>query len=100
MPSETRTQNPAKDNGHAQPTVPTATASATAVPLPPDVAAAVDHVHEQFRQLREQLSGVIVGQDEVSEQLLVAAVVPRPLYSAGHAGTCQNHAGLDDGIAD
>lgn len=37
-----------------------------------DVAAAVDRIHDQFQQLREQLSGIIVGQEEVSEQLLIA----------------------------
>lgn len=37
-----------------------------------DVAEAVDAMHEQFLQLRRQLAGVIVGQDEVAEQLLIA----------------------------
>ena len=37
-----------------------------------DVAEAVDRIHEQFNALREQLAGVIVGQTEVSEQLLIA----------------------------
>ncbi len=37
-----------------------------------DVAEAVDRMHEQFAKLREQLGGVIVGQEEVSEQLLIA----------------------------
>ena len=39
---------------------------------PVDVAAAVDRMHEQFNLLRQQLGGVIVGQSEVSEQLLIA----------------------------
>jgi MoxR-like ATPase len=43
---------------------------ATGTP-PVDVAAAVDRIHEQFGQLREQLGGVIVGQTDVSEQLLI-----------------------------
>lgn len=37
-----------------------------------DVAEAVDGMYEQFKQLRQQLAGVIVGQDEVAEQLLIA----------------------------
>lgn len=37
-----------------------------------EVAAAVDRMHEQFTELRRQIAGVIVGQDEVSEQLLIA----------------------------
>ena len=37
-----------------------------------DVAEAVDAMHEQFLELRRQLAGVIVGQDEVAEQLLIA----------------------------
>jgi MoxR-like ATPase len=37
-----------------------------------DVAEAVDAMHEQFVELRRQLAGVIVGQDEVAEQLLIA----------------------------
>lgn len=49
-----------QDNGHA--------AGGTA---PPDVAQSVDRMHEQFSALREQLSGVIVGQEAVSEQLLI-----------------------------
>ena len=37
-----------------------------------DVAEAVDGMHGLFKELREQLAGVIVGQDEVAEQLLIA----------------------------
>ena len=37
-----------------------------------DVAEAIDAMHEQFLELRRQLAGVIVGQDEVAEQLLIA----------------------------
>ncbi|MEZ6088353.1 MAG: MoxR family ATPase [Pirellulaceae bacterium] len=36
-----------------------------------DVAAAVDRLHDQFKELRKQLSGVIVGQHAVAEQLLI-----------------------------
>ena len=36
-----------------------------------DVANAVDKLHEQFQELRRQLGGVIVGLDEVSEQLMI-----------------------------
>lgn len=36
-----------------------------------DIADAVDRLHEQLEQLREQLAGVIVGQHEVSEQLMI-----------------------------
>ncbi len=39
---------------------------------PADVAAAVDELYEQFTELRKQLGGVIVGQNEVIEQLLIA----------------------------
>ncbi len=38
---------------------------------PVDVAQAVDQLHRQLTTLREQLSGIIVGQHEVSEQLLI-----------------------------
>lgn len=38
---------------------------------PVDVAAAVDQLHDQLKELREQLSGVIVGQHVVAEQLLI-----------------------------
>ena len=37
-----------------------------------DVAAEIDSLHEHIAAIREQLSGVIVGQQDVSEQLLVA----------------------------
>ena len=37
-----------------------------------DVAQAVDQLHQQLKTLREQLAGIIVGQNEVSEQLLIA----------------------------
>ena len=36
-----------------------------------NVAEALDQMHDKFAQLREQLAGVIVGQQEVSEQLLI-----------------------------
>ena len=36
-----------------------------------DVAGAIDRLHDQLVLLREQLGGVIVGQHEVSEQLLI-----------------------------
>lgn len=39
---------------------------------PQEVAAAVDRLAEHFTELRRQLSGVIVGQHEVAEQLLIA----------------------------
>jgi MoxR-like ATPase len=38
---------------------------------PADVAGAVDRLHEHYQDLRRQLSGVIVGQEDVSEQLLI-----------------------------
>lgn len=38
---------------------------------PIDVAQAVDQLHEKMTELREQLAGVIVGQHEVAEQLLI-----------------------------
>ncbi len=37
-----------------------------------DVVGAVDRLHEHYQDLRRQLSGVIVGQEDVSEQLLIA----------------------------
>ena len=37
-----------------------------------DVADLIDRMHEQFEELRRQLGGIIVGQNEVSEQLLIA----------------------------
>ena len=38
---------------------------------PVDVAKAIDGLHQQIERLREQLAGVIVGQHDVSEQLLI-----------------------------
>ncbi len=38
---------------------------------PVDVAMAVDQLHDQMKELRAQLSGVIVGQHAVAEQLLI-----------------------------
>ena len=55
------TGNP-KENGHAKSDIATSA----------DVAEAVDRMHEKFAELRTQLAGVIVGQEEVSEQLLIA----------------------------
>lgn len=61
--SNTAESDRASGNGHAnKPLIETSK----------DVAEAVDRVHEQFNALRQQLKGVIVGQDEVSEQLLIA----------------------------
>lgn len=37
-----------------------------------DAAVLIDRMHEQFLELRRQLGGVIVGQADVSEQLLIA----------------------------
>lgn len=57
------TERPGNENGHAKaPTIESAR----------DVAEAVDRMQDQFTELRRQLAGVIVGQDEVSEQLLIA----------------------------
>lgn len=36
-----------------------------------EIADAVDRMHEQYKVLRQQLSGIIVGMDEVSEQLMI-----------------------------
>jgi MoxR-like ATPase len=36
-----------------------------------EVADAVDRMHEQYKVLRQQLAGIIVGLDEVSEQLMI-----------------------------
>jgi MoxR-like ATPase len=55
------TGNP-KENGRAKSDIATSA----------DVAQAVDRMHEKFAELRTQLAGVIVGQEEVSEQLLIA----------------------------
>lgn len=62
-PSTMPAGNP-KDNGHARETDPIATGV--------DVADAVDRMHDKFSELRTQLAGVIVGQEDVSEQLLIA----------------------------
>lgn len=51
-----------KGNGHARSDLATSA----------DVAEAVDRMHEKFAELRTQLAGVIVGQEDVSEQLLIA----------------------------
>lgn len=61
--SETAPVGRVGDNGHSKTPV---------IETSKDVAEAVDRVHEQFNALREQLKGVIVGQDDVSEQLLIA----------------------------
>jgi MoxR-like ATPase len=45
--------------------------SAASTDLSRDVAEAIDRLHQQVAQLREQLGGVIVGQEAVSEQLLI-----------------------------
>jgi MoxR-like ATPase len=37
----------------------------------PNVAEAVDRLHQQVTELRRQLAGIIVGQDDVAEQLLI-----------------------------
>ena len=47
------------ENGHAQ------------IVSERDVAEAVDRLAEQYQTLREQLAGVIVGLDDVSEQLMI-----------------------------
>jgi MoxR-like ATPase len=41
---------------------------------PMDVAAAVDLLHDHVKELRTQLSGVIVGQHHVAEQLLIGVL--------------------------
>lgn len=56
-------ERPVSDNGHAKTPL---------IESSKDVAEAVDQMHEQFVELRRQLAGVIVGQDEVAEQLLIA----------------------------
>ena len=56
-------ERPASDNGHSKKPL---------IETSKDVAEAVDQMHEQFVELRRQLAGVIVGQDEVAEQLLIA----------------------------
>ncbi len=61
--SHLATERPAGDNGHAK---------APMIETSSDVAEAVDRMQEQVVELRRQLAGVIVGQDEVSEQLLIA----------------------------
>ena len=38
---------------------------------PANVAESVDRLHEQMTELRRQLAGIIVGQDDVAEQLLI-----------------------------
>ena len=61
--SHLTTERPASDNGHA---------IAPIIETSRDVAEAVDRMQEQVLELRRQLAGVIVGQAEVSEQLLIA----------------------------
>ena len=46
-------------------------AKGSVLETPADITDAMDHMHEQFSALREQLAGIIVGQEDVSEQLLV-----------------------------
>jgi MoxR-like ATPase len=57
----TRPAGKPSENGHAD-----------SADLTQNVAEAVDRMHEQFVELRQQLGGIIVGQHEVSEQLLIA----------------------------
>ncbi len=51
------------ENGHA---------TAPVIESSKEVAETVDRMHEKFKELRTQLGGIIVGQEEVSEQLLIA----------------------------
>src|SRR6056297_745395 len=56
-------------------------APATAVPtsLPPDDVAAIDELGKTYRALKEELGKVIIGQEEVIEQLAIC------LFGRGHA---------------
>ena len=57
----TPTETKQNENGRAKP-----------APDAADVAAAIDKLNEQLQELRTQLGGVIVGMEDVSEQLLIA----------------------------
>ncbi len=46
--------------------------------LPADDVAAVQRCEQAYNRIRDELSKVIVGQNEVIEQVLVADVRPRP----------------------
>ncbi|HEY2251897.1 MAG TPA: MoxR family ATPase [Planctomycetaceae bacterium] len=63
------------DPAHHAPVAKDTTADDTAAEIQSadaaDVAGAVDRLHEHYQNLRRQLSGVIVGQEDVSEQLLI-----------------------------
>ena len=54
-------------------------ASAEESTLPPDDVAAIDELGKVYQALRDELAKVIIGQEEVVEQLAIC------LFSRGHA---------------
>ena len=63
----------------SDPDNPASEAPVTEATLPPDDVAAIDELGKVYQSLREELGKVILGQDEVVEQLAVC------LFSRGHA---------------
>ena len=65
-----------------------------------DIADAIDGLHEQLELLREQLAGVIVGQNEVSEQLLIGMLCRGHCILQGMARSGEDDAGRYSGVSD
>ncbi|MCG6155914.1 MoxR family ATPase [Rubinisphaera sp. ICM_H10] len=62
MTTEPAEEHDIRNNHHGQ----------VQAPVSEDVAVTVDRLHEQMQELKRQLAGVIVGQEDVSEQLLIS----------------------------
>ena len=61
-------------------------AKGSVLETPADITDAMDHMHEQFSALREQLAGIIVGQEDVSEQLLWVCCAEATAFCKGCLG--------------
>ncbi len=71
--------DPSPSADASDPDDPDSEAPDTGTTLPPDDVAAIDELGKVYQSLREELGKVIIGQDEVVEQLAIC------LFSRGHA---------------
>ena len=71
--------DPSPSADASDPDDPASEAPDTGTTLPPDDVAAIDELGKVYQSLREELGKVIIGQDEVVEQLAIC------LFSRGHA---------------
>ena len=55
----------------------------------------IQELHRRYALLKQQLAGLIIGMDDVIEQLLIAHAVPGALHSRRRAGTGQDDARLE-----